>query len=79
MPVHADIQQWRTFWKNAEIPPGEISVRKHVDPAAKLSFEVSDGTWPVALYCASSPQLVGDRFEVALAARSSSCNRVIVG
>ncbi|EGP54113.1 hypothetical protein HW571_18905 [Agrobacterium genomosp. 3] len=54
-------------------------MRKHVDPAAKLSFEVSDGTWPVALYCASSPQLVGDRFEVALAARSSSCNRVIVG
>lgn len=60
--------------------PGGVSaiirnVSDHVrlDPAAKLTFEVSDGNRPMALYCASPPRLAGDRFEVALAARPSSC------
>ena len=64
----------------SHMPAGKFSaiIRKvsdHVrlDPAAKLTFEVSDGSRPMALYCASSPRLAGGRFEVALAARPSSC------
>jgi hypothetical protein len=64
----------------SQMPAGKFSaiIRKvsdHVrlDPAAKLTFEVSDGSRPMALYCASSPRLARDRFEVALAARPSSC------
>lgn len=64
----------------SHMPAGKFSaiIRKvsdHVrlDPAAKLTFEVSDGNRPMALYCASSPRLAGGRFEVALAARPSSC------
>ncbi|MGV3632737.1 MAG: DUF6428 family protein [Pseudorhodoplanes sp.] len=64
----------------SHMPAGKFSaiIRKvsdHVrlDPAAKLTFEVSDGNRPMALYCASSPRLAGNRFEVALAARPSSC------
>ncbi|KAB2683293.1 MULTISPECIES: DUF6428 family protein [Hyphomicrobiales] len=51
----------------------KVSDHVRLDPAAKLTFEVSDGSRPMALYCASSPRLAGDRFEVALAARPSSC------
>ncbi|MGJ7042246.1 hypothetical protein J2Y63_005528 [Shinella sp. BE166] len=73
------------LWDIAEdgrshMPAGKFSaiIRKvsdHVqlDPTAKLTFEVSDGDRPMALYCASSPRLAGDRFEVALTARPSSC------
>lgn len=64
----------------SHMPAGKFSaiIRKvsdHVrlDPAAKLTFEVSDGNRPMALYCASSPRLTEGRFEVALAARPSSC------
>ncbi|WP_234186749.1 DUF6428 family protein [Shinella sp. NM-101] len=64
----------------SHMPAGKFSaiIRKvsdHVrlDPAAKLTFEVSDGNQPMALYCASSPRPTGDRFEVALTARPSSC------
>ena len=64
----------------SHMPAGKFSaiIRKvsdHVrlDPAAKLTFEVSDGHRPMALYCASLPHLAGDRFEVLLAARPSSC------
>lgn len=64
----------------SHMPAGKFSaiIRKvsdHVrlDPAAKLTFEVSDGNRPMALYCASSPHLTDGRFEVALAARPSSC------
>ena len=64
----------------SHMPAGKLSaiIRKvsdHVrlDPAAKLTFEVSDGHRPMALYCASSPRLSEGRFEVALAARPSSC------
>ncbi|KNY16522.1 MULTISPECIES: DUF6428 family protein [unclassified Shinella] len=51
----------------------KVSDHVRLDPAAKLTFEVSDGSRPMALYCASSPRLVGGRFEVVLAARPSSC------
>lgn len=64
----------------SHMPAGKFSaiIRKvsdHVrlDPAAKLTFEVSDGHRPMALYCASSPRLTEGAFEVALAARPSSC------
>ncbi|WLS06884.1 DUF6428 family protein [Shinella sumterensis] len=64
----------------SHMPAGKFSaiIRKvsdHVrlDPAAKLTFEISDGNRPMALYCASSPHLAGDRFEVVLVARPSSC------
>lgn len=64
----------------SHMPAGKFSaiIRKvsdHVrlDPAAKLTFEVSDGSRPMALYYASSPRLADGRFEVALAARPSSC------
>lgn len=64
----------------SHMPAGKFSaiIRKvsdHVrlDPAAKLTFEVSDGNRPMALYCASSPRLTGDHLEVELAARPSSC------
>lgn len=64
----------------SHMPAGKFSaiIRKvsdHVrlDPAAKLTFEVSDGSRPMALYCASPPRLAGGLFEVTLAARPSSC------
>ena len=64
----------------SHMPTGKFSaiIRKvldHVrlDPAAKLTFEVSDGKRPMALYCASLPRLANGRYEVALAARPSSC------
>jgi len=46
----------------------KVSDHVRLDPAAKLTFEVSDGKRPMALYCASSPRLAGDRFEVELQA-----------
>lgn len=75
------VQLWDIYEDGrSHMPAGKFSaiIRKvsdHVrlDPAAKLTFEVSDGNRPMALYCASSPRLAGDRFEVALAARPSSC------
>jgi hypothetical protein len=64
----------------SHMPAGKFSaiIRKvsgHVrlDPAAKLTFEVSDGKRPMALYCASSPRLLEGKFAVALDARPSSC------
>lgn len=66
--------------ERSHMPAGKFSaiIRKvsdHVrfDPAAKLTFEVSDGSRAMALYCASSPRLAEGRFEVTLAARPSSC------
>lgn len=44
-----------------------------LEPTAKLTFEVSDGERPMALYCASAPRLVAGTFEVSLAARQASC------
>ncbi len=62
------------------MPAGKFAaiIRKvcdHVqlEPTAKLTFEVSDGERPMALYCASAPRLVAGTFEVSLAARQASC------
>ena len=64
----------------SHMPAGKFSaiIRKvsdHVrlDPEAKLTFEVSDGNRPMALYCASSPRMAEDKIEVTLAARPASC------
>ncbi|WLR95445.1 DUF6428 family protein [Shinella zoogloeoides] len=64
----------------SHMPAGKFSaiIRKvsdHVrlDPAVKLTFEVSDGNRPMALYCASSPRMAEDKIEVALTARPASC------
>lgn len=51
----------------------KVSDHVRLDPAAKLTFEVSDGNRPMALYCASSPRLANGTFEVTLRARPSSC------
>lgn len=62
------------------MPAGKFSaiIRKVADhvqlePVAKLTFEVSDGVRPMALYCAAAPRLVAGTFEVFLAARPASC------
>ncbi|WP_432343351.1 DUF6428 family protein [Shinella yambaruensis] len=51
----------------------KVSDHVRLDPAAKLTFEVSDGSRPMALYYASSPRLAEGRIEVILAARPASC------
>lgn len=51
----------------------KVSDHVRLDPAAKLTFEVSDGSRAMALYCASSPRLIEGIFSVALDARPSSC------
>lgn len=66
--------------KRTHMPAGKFSaiIRKvsdHVrlEASAKLTFEVSDGEKPMALYCAGSPRLTAGQFEVVLAPRPSSC------
>ncbi len=51
----------------------KVSDHVQLEPTAKLTFEVSDGERPMALYCASAPRLVAGTFEVFLAARPASC------
>ncbi|MDO3431375.1 DUF6428 family protein [Rhizobium sp. CBN3] len=51
----------------------KVSDHVRLEPSAKLTFEVSDGEKPMALYCAASPQLHGGSFQVVLNARPSSC------
>jgi hypothetical protein len=51
----------------------KVSDHVQLEPSAKLTFEVSDGERPMALYCASAPRLVAGTFEVVLAARPASC------
>ncbi|MDF1631186.1 DUF6428 family protein [Mycoplana sp. MJR14] len=51
----------------------KVSDHVQLEPTTKLTFEVSDGERPMALYCASAPRLVAGTFEVSLAARPASC------
>lgn len=75
------VQLWDIDEDNrTHIPAGKFSaiirkVSKYVqlEPTAKLTFEVSDGLRPMALYCASAPRFNAGSFEVSLAARSASC------
>lgn len=66
--------------ERTHMPAGKFSaiIRKvsdhfRLESSAKLTFEVSDGEKPMALYYAGSPRLVEGAFEVALAPRPSSC------
>ncbi len=70
--VDGDARQHMAAGKFAAIIR-KVSDHVRLEPSAKLTFEVSDGVRPMALYCASSPRLADGRFEVALAARPSSC------
>lgn len=75
------VQLWDTDEDGrTHMPAGKFSaiIRKVADhvwlePTAKLTFEVSDGERPMALYCAAAPQLVAGTFEVFLSARPASC------
>ena len=51
----------------------KVSDHVQLEPTAKLTFEVSDGERPMALYCASAPRLVAGTFKVSLAARPVNC------
>lgn len=51
----------------------KVSDHVRLEPAAKLTFEVSDGERPMALYCAAAPRLVAGSFEVSLSARPATC------
>lgn len=51
----------------------KVSDHVRLEPSAKLTFEVSDGARPMALYCAALPLLIDGSFRVDLAARPSSC------
>ncbi|WP_028748491.1 DUF6428 family protein [Rhizobium mesoamericanum] len=51
----------------------KVSDHVRLESSAKLTFEVSDGERPMALYCAGSPRLRDGSFEVELAPRPSSC------
>lgn len=51
----------------------KVADHVRLEPTAKLTFEVSDGELPMALYCAAAPRLVAGSFEVSLSARPASC------
>jgi hypothetical protein len=51
----------------------KVADHVRLEPTAKLTFEVSDGVRPMALYCAAAPRLVAGSFEVSLSARPASC------
>ncbi len=51
----------------------KVADHVRLEPTAKLTFEVSDGVQPMALYCAAAPRLVAGTFEVLLPARPASC------
>ncbi len=51
----------------------KVSEHVGLPRSAKLTFEVSDGVAPMALYCAAMPQVFGDRVLVELAPRAASC------
>ncbi|TNC67241.1 DUF6428 family protein [Rubellimicrobium roseum] len=51
----------------------KVSEHVGLNGSAKLTFEVSDGVAPMALFRAGSPVIEGDRVHVALSARPASC------
>ncbi|EPE94126.1 DUF6428 family protein [Rhizobium grahamii] len=51
----------------------KVSDHVQLEPSAKLTFEVSDGERPLALYCAAYPRLQDGSFLVTLDARPSTC------
>ena len=51
----------------------KVSEHVGLDPAARLTFEVSDGVVPMQLHCADTPELIDGVLQVALAPRAASC------
>ena len=51
----------------------KVSEHVGLDPAARLTFEVSDGVVPMQLHCAGTPVRVGDVLTVALTPLVASC------
>ncbi|MBY5903850.1 hypothetical protein HFO88_26400 [Rhizobium leguminosarum] len=51
----------------------KVSEHVGLPMSAKLTFEVSDGTAPMALYCAAPPRIAAGRVSVELAPRPASC------
>lgn len=51
----------------------KVSEHVGLDGLAKLTFEVSDGVVPMALYRAAAPEIVEGEVHVALSARPASC------
>ena len=70
--VDGDARQHMAAGKFAAIIR-KVSDHVRLEPSAKLTFEVSDGVRPMALYCASIPRLTDGSFRVDLTARPSSC------
>ncbi len=52
---------------------GRVSERVGFDPAAKLTFEVSDGVGPIRLHRAAAPTVGGGQIRVDLSPRPASC------
>lgn len=74
------VQLWDVNEEGAHMPAGKFAaiigkVAEHVslDRAAKLTFEVSDGVRPIALYRAALPELVAGEVHVQLSPRPASC------
>ncbi|RUW82179.1 hypothetical protein EOA30_40375, partial [Mesorhizobium sp. M8A.F.Ca.ET.059.01.1.1] len=70
------VQLWDVDEDRTHMPAGKFSaiirkVTEHVDldPSARLTFEVSDGVRPIALYRAALPRLVGGAVHVDLSPR----------
>ncbi|UXS01286.1 DUF6428 family protein [Agrobacterium tumefaciens] len=51
----------------------KVSEHVKLDGSARLTFEVSDGVRPMALYCAAMPQVGETVISVELAPRPASC------
>lgn len=51
----------------------KVSEHVGLPMSAKLTFEVSDGIVPMALYCAATPQIADGRVSVELSPRPVSC------
>ncbi|AZO53778.1 MULTISPECIES: DUF6428 family protein [unclassified Mesorhizobium] len=74
------VQLWDIDEDRTHMPAGKFSaiirkVTEHVDldPSARLTFEVSDGARPIALYRAALPRLVDGAVHVDLSPRPASC------
>lgn len=74
------VQLWDVNEDRTHMPAGKFfaiirKVTEHValDPAAKLTFEVSDGIQPMQLYRAALPEIMGNEVHVELSPRPASC------
>jgi hypothetical protein len=70
--VDEDARQHMAAGKFAKIIR-KVSEHVGLDGSAKLTFEVSDGVVPMALYRAAAPEILEGEVHVALSARPSSC------